>query len=414
MITPKASVLDIQSTKLSSSTKESANKKVGKGFGDELVEKQRKLKKREDDDVNPSSQGPSEKQASRKDASSERAGGGASKKSAAPVASTKAEKAQPAAQAPTAATEPGKAAVAVPVEGNLVDMLNISGEGAPVSGIESVDFAKNLSSKISLEGFQMVEPQLMAPEAVAAPVDEATAALEALKSLASSVEAVQPKTGGDLKDMLSQKGEGDAMAFDMSSELVNPNQGAAKDMQASSFAAALKAQSATTTENFQQNNVDNIVSSARTILRDGGGEMQVVLTPDGLGTVDLKIGVDKGQVSVEIMTQDDQVKKLFDDSIADIRGALEQQNLKIDTLKVGVSENFDAQNQMSNGQMDMQNRDFAREFLGQFRDERQGFRTANIPNMLDGGGPLAKQQPGGLNPSSVRPMAGNGRLNVIA
>jgi hypothetical protein len=285
----------------------------------------------------------------------------------------------------------------------------MTADKAALSELSSEEFAKNLNGKISLEGFKMVEPQVVMPEAAESAMSD-KAALEALKSLAANPEGVKGKGEGNLKDMLSKHKEGNDSAQLGMGDLLAATPAAMKENQHTGFAAALKAQDADAMNNIRQANVDNIVTSARTMLKDGGGEMQVVLNPDGLGTVDLKVAVDKGQVNVEINTQDKHVKKLFDDSIMDIRTALEGHNLRVDTLKVNISDNFDAQQQMSQGQMDMMERQFAREFLGQFRDERQGFRTEGIADRLDKGG-LQPNKPEGLAPAAR--VAGSTRLNVV-
>lgn len=401
-------VLDINATKLSATAKK-PSKKSGSGFGDELIEKQKKLKKK-DVEISAASNNKSERneKVSKKENSDETST--ANRKSSSTIknisevsGTVNAEGVSPKSVIPGSVEQ-----------GTLVDTLDISGEQAPVSG-SSVDFAKNLTGKMSLEGFQLVEPQIISPESLEA-LKADSAITDAAKSLALSAEAVQAKPDGNLKDMLSQNSEGDLSSLDMLSEMLNPAGGghATKEAHQAAFAAVLKAQGAELAESVKQSNVDNIVSQARTILKDGGGEMQVVLNPEGLGTIDLKVGVDKGQVSVEIITQDNTVKKMFEDSILDIRGALENQNLKVDTLKVGISDNFDAQQQMSQGQFDMLEREFARDFLGQFRDERQGFRTQNLGNMLDNNPASPKNQATGLSPAANRPMVANGRLNVVA
>jgi flagellar hook-length control protein FliK len=414
-------VLDLQKNKLSSLAKE-ASKKSSKDFDEALIEKEKKLKKKESEDMAPVHHGKVENHDNDKKAADNN--GGTQKKSDKNEAKT--AEAKPIDQKGTAqGTEAGKeksaegevvdpaaaAKAAAAAKGELVDLLALAGDEASLSANNTAELAKNLSGKLSLEGMKMVEPQVIDPAALQAANPEKSA-LETLKSLTVGLEAIQPKSEGSLKDMLSKKDQGDLSQPNLGVDLTGAGTINLKENQQNHFAALLKAEATAGAENIKQSNVDNIVTQARTILKNGGGEMQVVLNPDGLGTVDLKVAVDKGHVNVEIMTQDRHVKKMFDDSLLDIRSALEGHHFKVDTLKVGVSDNFDMQQNLTQNQSNMMQQEFARDFLGQFRDERQGMRTNTLGNMLENS-PLGRQQPEGIKPAS-RPLGGAGRLNVVA
>jgi flagellar hook-length control protein FliK len=164
------------------------------------------------------------------------------------------------------------------------------------------------------------------------------------------------------------------------------------------------------TESQHKTNMDQIVTHARTFLKDGGGEMVMKLTPEGLGTVDLKVAVKDGQVSIEINTQNEHIKKMFEEGSKDLLGALEVQNLKVDSLKVNMADHI--QKDMNMNQFNMSDKDFARNFMGQFRDERQGFRNQSLNGAMDKFHAPAKE-PAGLRPSSLA-MGNSSRLNVVA
>jgi hypothetical protein len=164
------------------------------------------------------------------------------------------------------------------------------------------------------------------------------------------------------------------------------------------------------TESQHKTNLDQIVTHARTFLKDGGGEMVMKLTPEGLGTVDLKVAVKDGQVSIEINTQNEHIKKMFEEGSKDLLGALEVQNLKVDSLKVNMADHI--QKDMNMNQFNMSDKDFARNFMGQFRDERQGFRNQSLNNTM-GKFHAPVNEPGGLRPSSLA-MGNSSRLNVVA
>ncbi len=282
-------------------------------------------------------------------------------------------------------------------------MAELQTAGVDMTALQKKD------GKLSIEGMQLVQPQLLqtSTTSVVEPSAEGSSAVETI--LAAASPSIEQKPS----DLLSQDSNQDFSGFNNGSEfsavqstMVKEN---ATNQQA--FAAVLDSK-LQTPEQVRENNVENMITQARAILKDGGGEMTLKLSPEGMGTVDLKVVSENGQVSVEIMTQDQNVKKMFEDSVFDIRGALESQNLKIDTFKVGVSENYDQMMGQQNGaQQQFEEREFARDFMGQFRNERQGFRQQGIDSVLSGRTP-ANARPDGLSPASSKHI--NGRLNIIA
>lgn len=121
-----------------------------------------------------------------------------------------------------------------------------------------------------------------------------------------------------------------------------------------------------------EKNIDAIVQNAKTVLEDGGGSMEIHLQPEGLGKVQLKVAVVDGKASVEILAENAQAKRSLEEGLLDIRQALEGKQLYVDTLKVEMSQDYQKDFSQHNQQMhDQQNRDFAEQFLGQFREERE-------------------------------------------
>jgi len=408
VITPsKINVLDVKNSKLLN--KEPAKKaEKDKGFGAELIEKQKKLKKR-DDEVAASQD--SQKQ-NRADSHPERSEGSNARRS--DRVSSRPERSEgsnPALIAQMSELQEGA---------NLEQSLESAQAMMMAEGAEEAAvLAQAAGGKFAIEGMEMVKPQAVSPEMLAQLNSEKTLT-DVTSMLAGGTELAAPKAESQLQDLLSQNsGEGaENLGFDIASDVLGANVAQQKETQQANFGTMLKAQEALANQAAdaaKQANVDNIITHARTILKDGGGEMQVVLTPEGLGTVDLKVGVVDGQVSVEIMAKDHQVKKLFEDSMFEIRGALESQNLKVDTMKVGISDNFDNAQQFTQGQSEMMEREFARDFMGQFRDERNGFRTQGFVDGLNGSSG-AKNSAEGIQPANSQPRAvfnGSGRLNVV-
>ena len=70
--------------------------------------------------------------------------------------------------------------------------------------------------------------------------------------------------------------------------------------------------------------VNDLVSQAHMMMKDGGGEMRVVLTPEGLGEVAMKISVDGNKVNVQMITQSDDAKKLLGERLPYSQGRFER------------------------------------------------------------------------------------------
>lgn len=287
------------------------------------------------------------------------------------------------------------------------DLMSLQTTVSPELSLEDANLLSKMNSGgFDLQGMQMVKPQQIMTEQTMGELSS-----EASTSLEAALTAITPKSEKSTMDLLSQnpeQGSGFEMATDLGMLQNLSNKETANLNQAFSNILESKVQG---TESLRQANVENLVSQASAIIKDGGGEMTLKLTPEGMGTVDLKVGLQNGQISVEIITQDQSVKKMFEDSIFDMRGALENQNLKVDTFRVGVSEHFD-QSMGQQAASQFAEREFARDFMGQFRDARQSLRQQGIDSFLDNR-PAMNSRPEGLSPASSAKNI-NGRLNIIA
>lgn len=307
----------------------------------------------------------------------------------------------------TAAT-PTEASEALQVVSDMVNELQAATQMATAETTSLTPaMALQNSQGISLEGFEAVQPQMM--------IESTEGDGETVQKMMGQIEAMVQGVAGTSEnttsDMSSENSEQNASGLDLMSDFSAVQNPDSKATAASNqvFATVLENKTQNL-DSVKQNNVENLVTQASAILKDGGGEMKLQLRPEGLGTVDLRVGLQNGQVSIEIMTQDQNVKKMFEDSIFDIRGALETQNLKIDTFHVGVSENFDQSLAQQNASQ-FAEREFARDFMGQFREDRQSLRNQGLDSMLTNKTSLNK--PEGLSPATSGKNI-NGRLNIIA
>lgn len=261
---------------------------------------------------------------------------------------------------------------------------------------------------IDLKGLQLVQPQPL----LMGVGGESEISPEFMQQLEGVTSAMPVQSEKSTADLLSQNSEQGFSNLDMSSDLAAVQNMANKESAATNqlFANVLDTKM-TNTDQVKKENIENLVTQASAILKDGGGEMKMQLRPEGMGTVDLKVGLQNGQVSVEIIAQDQNIKKMFEDSVFDIRSALETQNLKVDTFRVGVSEHFDQSLSQQNANQ-FAEREFARNFMGQFRDDRQSLRNQGMDSMINNNSPFSSK-PEGLSPAASAKNI-NGRLNIIA
>src|SRR5690606_15622664 len=109
--------------------------------------------------------------------------------------------------------------------------------------------------------------------------------------------------------------------------------------------------------------------------------MHIELAPDGLGKVHLKVAVQDGQVNVEMLADNIAAKKALEEGLGDIKTALEGHKLLVENLKVEMSQDYQKDfTDLQHHFQEQQNRDFAEQFLGQFRQDRD----AKFSGLFDG------------------------------
>jgi flagellar hook-length control protein FliK len=119
--------------------------------------------------------------------------------------------------------------------------------------------------------------------------------------------------------------------------------------------------------------VQEAVQHAQLMVRDGGGEMKVKLRPDGLGEISMRVQVENGKVSVHMVTESDEAKKLMERSLGDLKAGLAQNNLHVDAIKIDTATNLGKQ---LDQQYHEAQRQAAHQNLEQFRQDQQGWRRS--------------------------------------
>lgn len=128
-------------------------------------------------------------------------------------------------------------------------------------------------------------------------------------------------------------------------------------------------------------NIQNLIKQAQVIIKEGGGEMKLEMSPEGMGQVNLKVAVENGQVNIQMITQNKEAKKMIEEGLSELKASLAAHKLQVDTLKVDLSDGVSKQmqEQLSDHKQN-QAREFAQNFLGNMRDERQSFRQGFFDN----------------------------------
>ncbi|HEY8278958.1 MAG TPA: flagellar hook-length control protein FliK [Bdellovibrionota bacterium] len=70
----------------------------------------------------------------------------------------------------------------------------------------------------------------------------------------------------------------------------------------------------------------------------GGGEMRLVIHPDDMGELKLKVGTKNGKVEVEVTAQNEDVAKLIRGGSKELENSLREQNLSLAKLEVTVND----------------------------------------------------------------------------
>lgn len=153
-------------------------------------------------------------------------------------------------------------------------------------------------------------------------------------------------------------------------------QGAQRPTNVGAGPAAMIIEGPKPTPQDEAENIRELVKQAQFMVKKGGGEMKLQMSPEGMGQVHLKVSVENGQVNVQMMTDNDASKKLLEDGLHELKASLAAHKLHVESMKVNmgteIQKHMDQQAQQDASRE--QARQFAQSFMGQFRDERQGFR----------------------------------------
>ncbi len=165
-------------------------------------------------------------------------------------------------------------------------------------------------------------------------------------------------------------------------------------------------------------NVQQILNQAQVMIRRGGGEASVKLSPEGLGEVQLKVMVQDGKVNVEMATETREAKRLIESSLADLKAQLGSHKLAVENVKVdvGTQSSMDQNQQKMDFRQD-QNRENLTKFFQQFRDEGAFQQRTQFLEMPEARANAYRKNVQPLSPEPIRRSMESGKgqgLNLVA
>jgi len=162
----------------------------------------------------------------------------------------------------------------------------------------------------------------------------------------------------------------------------------------------------------------------------GGGEMRLVIHPDDLGEVKLKVETKNGKVEVHVMAENEDVAKMIRGGSKELEASLKEQNLSLAKFEVSVSDSSSVvstdtksglnEQFLSQNQQQHNGGGFSQ---GSLNDDSRSARWGTEQGSRQGGGHNAMAEDSGRSVAKAAPfvpkttaraMMGSGRLDVVA
>ncbi|WP_413582655.1 flagellar hook-length control protein FliK [Bdellovibrio sp. HCB288] len=126
--------------------------------------------------------------------------------------------------------------------------------------------------------------------------------------------------------------------------------------------------------------VKQLMDQAQYLIKKGGGEVKVQMSPEGMGTIHLKVMLQDGKVNLQMQADSPEAKKSIESSLVDLKNSLAAHKLSVENVKVDVvnTTSADTATQNQNNTNGQGQRDQARQFWNQFNDSfgNQGRRES--------------------------------------
>ena len=104
-------------------------------------------------------------------------------------------------------------------------------------------------------------------------------------------------------------------------------------------------------EAHQDVNIRQIMNQAQYLIKKGGGEVKVEMSPEGLGQVHLKMAIHDGKVNLQMATETPEAKQAIESGMSDLKSSLAAHKLSVDHVKVDVVSGSSAGSAADNSQI---------------------------------------------------------------
>ncbi|MBL7668990.1 MAG: flagellar hook-length control protein FliK [Bdellovibrionaceae bacterium] len=170
-----------------------------------------------------------------------------------------------------------------------------------------------------------------------------------------------------------------------------------------------------------EGNIKEIMNQAQYLIKNGGGEMKVKMSPEGLGELQLKVLVSDGKVNVQMVTETKEAKNAIESSLSDLKNSLSAQRLSVEHVKIDVVAATNAENKADQGMNSNPNgqRDSTKQFWNQFQESFGNRSQRDGLFDMSGRGYVSKKEREPLQPiaapANARRTSGKGSgLNLVA
>jgi flagellar hook-length control protein FliK len=126
--------------------------------------------------------------------------------------------------------------------------------------------------------------------------------------------------------------------------------------------------------------VKQLMNQAQYLIKKGGGEVKVEMSPGDMGTIHLKVLIQDGKVNLHMSTETPEAKQTIESSLAELKTSLAAHKLSVENIKIDVvaSTSTDTATQSQTNSQGHDQRNQSRQFWNQFNDNfgNQGRRES--------------------------------------
>lgn len=159
-----------------------------------------------------------------------------------------------------------------------------------------------------------------------------------------------------------------------------------QDNSQNSLFAPVRAPETGTPRQLEESVMNQVTDNLQAAVKNGVTEMRVLLRPEALGEVQLKIRVEGDVVMGKMYVENQQVKHIVEANLQTLKDSLSQHNLHIGSFDVDINHGNDTQQQMRDmAQMAMQNSASGEDDVSQVDNKDNGGTAALFTNGIETG-----------------------------